>query len=77
MSYATRTSLKTHRQVENAHYRKTTLANGVRVVSENIPHVRSVSLGIWANVGSRDEGPSQNGISHFLEHMVFKGTKTP
>ena len=75
MPYATRTSVKTHRQVENSHYRKTTLENGVRVVSETIPHVRSVSVGIWANVGSRDEGPAQNGISHFLEHMVFKGTK--
>ena len=75
MPYATRTSVKTHRQVENSQYRKTTLENGVRVVSESIPHVRSVSIGIWANVGSRDEGPTQNGISHFLEHMVFKGTK--
>lgn len=75
MSYATRTSVKTHRQVENSQYRKTTLDNGIRVVSETIPHVRSVSLGIWANVGSRDEGPTQNGISHFLEHMVFKGTR--
>jgi predicted Zn-dependent peptidase len=75
MPHATRTSANTHRQLENSHYRKTTLENGIRVVSENIPHVRSVSIGIWANVGSRDEGPSQNGISHFLEHMVFKGTK--
>ena len=75
MSHATRTSVKTHQQVENAHYGKTTLDNGIRVVSENIPHVRSVSLGIWANVGSRDEAPAENGISHFLEHMVFKGTK--
>jgi predicted Zn-dependent peptidase len=75
MSHATRTSVKTHQPVENAHYRKTTLDNGIRVVSENIPHVRSVSLGIWANVGSRDEAPGENGISHFLEHMVFKGTK--
>ena len=74
MSYATRTSVKTHRQIENSQYRKSTLDNGVRVVSESIPHVRSVSIGIWANVGSRDEGPTQNGISHFLEHMVFKGT---
>ena len=75
MPYATRTSVKTHRQVENSHYRKTSLENGVRVVSETIPHVRSVSVGIWANVGSRVYGPAQNGISHFLEHMVFKGTK--
>jgi len=70
-----RSSSVIHRQVENAHYRKTTLENGIRVVSETISHVRSVSLGIWANVGSRDEAEQQNGISHFLEHMVFKGTR--
>ncbi len=58
-----------------AQYRKTILDSGIRVVTETIPYVRSVSLGIWANVGSRDEETSQNGISHFLEHMVFKGTK--
>ena len=57
-------------------YRKTVLENGIRVVTEKIPYVRSVSLGVWANVGSRDESPTQNGITHFLEHMVFKGTKT-
>jgi predicted Zn-dependent peptidase len=61
---------------ENSHYHKTILDNGMRVVSETIPHVRSVSIGVWANVGSRDEDSSRNGISHFLEHMVFKGTKT-
>lgn len=60
---------------ENAQYRKSVLDNGLRVVSETIPHVRSVSIGLWANVGSRDEDPTRNGISHFLEHMVFKGTK--
>jgi predicted Zn-dependent peptidase len=60
---------------ENSHYRKTVLDSGLRVVSETIPHVRSVSIGVWTNVGSRDEERSQNGISHFLEHMVFKGTK--
>jgi predicted Zn-dependent peptidase len=60
---------------ENSNYRKTILENGLRVVSETIPHVRSVSIGIWANVGSRDEDPERNGISHFVEHMVFKGTK--
>jgi predicted Zn-dependent peptidase len=59
----------------SALYRKTLLENGIRVVTETIPHVRSVSLGIWANVGSRDENEDQNGISHFLEHMVFKGTR--
>lgn len=56
-------------------YHKTTLKNGIRVVSESLPYVRSVSLGVWANVGSRDESAKQNGISHFLEHMVFKGTR--
>ncbi len=61
---------------EQALYRKTVLRNGIRVVTEMIPYVRSVSLGVWANVGSRDESPAQNGISHFLEHMVFKGTKS-
>lgn len=60
---------------ENSRYRKSILENGLRVVTETIPHVRSASLGIWANVGSRDEPREQNGISHFLEHMVFKGTK--
>lgn len=62
-------------QTEQALYRKTVLDNGVRVVTETIPYVRSVSLGVWANVGSRDEDEQHNGISHFLEHMVFKGTK--
>ncbi len=54
--------------------RKTTLSNGVRVVSEAIPSVRSVSVGIWVHTGSRDEAPPESGISHFIEHMVFKGT---
>jgi predicted Zn-dependent peptidase len=52
----------------------TTLANGVRVISEAMPHVRSVSVGVWINAGSRSETPEQNGISHFIEHMLFKGT---
>jgi predicted Zn-dependent peptidase len=54
----------------------TTLANGVRVISEAMPHVRSVSVGIWVGTGSRRETPEQNGISHFIEHMLFKGTTT-
>ncbi len=58
-----------------SNYQKTVLANGVRVVTEVIPHVRSVSLGVWLNVGSRDETADRSGISHFIEHMVFKGTK--
>lgn len=53
----------------------TTLANGVRVISEEMSHVRSVSLGVWIRTGSRRETSEQNGISHFIEHMVFKGTK--
>ncbi len=57
-------------------YKKTTFSNGVRVVSETIPHVHTASLGVWIDVGSRDEDASCNGISHFLEHMFFKGTRT-
>jgi predicted Zn-dependent peptidase len=52
----------------------TTLANGVRVITETMPHVRSVSVGIWIGSGSRRENAEQNGISHFIEHMLFKGT---
>jgi predicted Zn-dependent peptidase len=52
----------------------TTLPNGVRVISEPMPHVRSVSVGLWVGIGSRRESPEQNGLSHFIEHMVFKGT---
>lgn len=53
-----------------------TLANGLRVVLEDVPGVRSVSIGIWVGTGSRDERTEQSGISHLLEHMFFKGTKT-
>src|SRR5271157_4278636 len=52
----------------------TTLANGVRVITETMPHVRSVSVGVWVGAGSRRETPEENGISHFIEHMLFKGT---
>lgn len=51
-----------------------TLPNGVRVVSEPIGHARSVSLGIWVKTGSADELPGEEGIAHFIEHMLFKGT---
>ena len=51
-----------------------TLPNGLRVVLEHIPTCRSVSFGIWAKTGSRNETRAQNGISHFIEHMLFKGT---
>jgi predicted Zn-dependent peptidase len=56
-------------------YRKSILENGVRIVTEEISHVRSLSLGFWIEAGSIDETPENNGISHFIEHMVFKGTK--
>jgi predicted Zn-dependent peptidase len=56
-------------------YHKTVLDNGLRIVSEELDHLKSVSLGIWVNAGSRDEHPEQNGISHFIEHMIFKGTR--
>lgn len=55
---------------------KHTLPNGVRIVAESIPHVRSVALGIWIGAGSEQETPENNGISHFIEHMLFKGTAT-
>ncbi len=58
-----------------ATYKKSILPNGVRVISEEISHVRSISVGIWIDAGSRDEMESNNGISHFIEHMVFKGTR--
>ncbi len=54
--------------------RKTILSNGLMVLTESMPHVRSVSMGAWVGSGSRDEAPELNGISHFVEHMVFKGT---
>lgn len=57
-------------------YRKLILDNGIRLVTERIPTLKSVTVGIWVNAGSRDEEPSQAGYSHFLEHMFFKGTAT-
>ena len=51
------------------------LPNGLTVITEQMQHIRSVSIGIWIKSGSRDEDPQWNGISHFIEHMVFKGTK--
>ncbi len=57
-------------------YRKTVLDNGITVMSEPMDSVRSVALGIWFAVGSRDESPEEAGLSHFMEHMMFKGTPT-
>jgi predicted Zn-dependent peptidase len=56
--------------------RKTTLPNGLLILTESMPHLRSVSMGAWIGSGSRDESLALNGISHFVEHMVFKGTTT-
>lgn len=56
-------------------YQKITLRNGVRVVAERIGHVRSAAIGVWIGNGSRFESAEQNGISHFIEHMIFKGTE--
>jgi predicted Zn-dependent peptidase len=58
-----------------AGYRKTTLENGMRVITEAIPYLKSVSIGVWVITGSRDELANENGISHFIEHLVFKGTE--
>ncbi len=55
-------------------YEYKTLSNGIRVVAENIPYLRSISMGVWVGNGSRYENASENGISHFIEHMLFKGT---
>ena len=52
-----------------------TMPNGLRVVGERIPHFRSVSVGLWIGTGSQNETPGEAGVSHFLEHMVFKGTQ--
>lgn len=57
-------------------YRRSTLENGIRVVTERMPSLKSISLGIWFDVGSRNESAEINGISHFIEHMIFKGTET-
>lgn len=55
-------------------YELKTLSNGIRVVAEKIDYLRSVSIGVWVGNGSRYENRSENGISHFIEHMMFKGT---
>jgi predicted Zn-dependent peptidase len=55
--------------------RRTVLPNGLRILTEAVPAMRSVAFGIWVGVGSRDETPHLSGVSHFLEHLLFKGTK--
>ena len=51
-----------------------TLPNGLRVIAEPLPHLRSVSIGVWVRAGSILEKPEENGLSHFIEHLAFKGT---
>ena len=53
---------------------KTVLSNGIRILTKKMPHIRSVSMGVWVNVGARDEKSQENGLSHLIEHMLFKGT---
>src|SRR5256885_3883686 len=55
--------------------RRTVLPGGLRVISEAVPGVRSVAFGVWVGVGSRDETPALAGASHYLEHLLFKGTR--
>ena len=57
-------------------YRKSVLPNGIRVVTERMPHVRSVAVGVWVETGSRHEPEERGGVSHLIEHLVFKGTAT-
>jgi predicted Zn-dependent peptidase len=52
-----------------------TLSNGLRIVTDRIPTVETVSLGLWVDVGTRHEPAAVNGVAHFLEHMAFKGTE--
>jgi predicted Zn-dependent peptidase len=60
---------------ETRDIKKQALPNGLVVITENMPHVRSVSIGVWVRSGSRRESPAENGLAHFIEHMVFKGTE--
>src|SRR5579871_1479697 len=60
---------------ERRNIQREILPNGLTVITEQMQHIRSVSIGIWIKSGSRDEDLPWNGISHFVEHMVFKGTK--
>ena len=60
---------------DGALVRRTVLPSGLRIVTESVPGVRSVSFGVWVGVGSRDESPRQMGSAHFLEHLLFKGTR--
>jgi predicted Zn-dependent peptidase len=60
---------------ESRNIHRQVLPNGLTIISEEMKHIRSVSIGIWIKTGSRDEAAERNGLSHFIEHMVFKGTR--
>src|SRR5215472_4019197 len=60
---------------QDRNIRRQVLPNGLTVITEEMDHIRSVSIGIWIKTGSREEDKQWNGISHFVEHMVFKGTQ--
>ena len=68
---STKTLLK---QDDGSVVKRTVLPGGLRVITEYVPGVRSVAVGMWAGVGSRDETPAMAGSAHFLEHLLFKGT---
>ena len=59
----------------NNHLNETRLANGLTIISDHMPHVETVALGVWVATGARHEDAAESGISHFIEHMAFKGTK--
>ena len=73
-SVAARTTTPAKTPAPARNIRRTVLPNGMLVLTESMPHMRSVSMGAWIDSGSRDEPAAENGLSHFVEHMVFKGT---
>jgi predicted Zn-dependent peptidase len=73
---STRADTRTlHRGQDGSVVKRTVLPSGLRIVTESVPTVRSVSFGVWVGVGSRDESVRQAGASHYLEHLLFKGTR--
>src|SRR5690242_11384860 len=75
ISHRSRSKSPSHSRSTPRDIAREILPNGIRVVTERMPNVRSVSVGLWIGTGSREESPHETGISHFVEHMVFKGTK--
>ena len=59
---------------EPSRFHRTTLPSGLTVIGEEVDSVRSLAIGVWVKVGARHESPEQGGMSHFVEHMVFKGS---